>query len=207
MWVVKLGGSLQDSAGLQPWLDAIQAHGGGRVVLVPGGGRFADAIRLAQRRFGFDDAEAHRRAIQAMEEYAAYLCDRAPLLVPVQSRNEMEQALAADRVPVWLPSAMTSIDSILPASWDATSDSLALWLAQKLVAEGLALVKSVAVDDVRSLDELAVDGVIDAFFPMLFQQGPVNLAWYTAEEYGKLAELLEYGVPRVKLTESSSSLH
>ena len=38
-WVVKLGGSLQDSVYLQPWLDAIVAHGSGRVVLVPGGQR------------------------------------------------------------------------------------------------------------------------------------------------------------------------
>lgn len=207
MWVIKIGGSLQDSDCLQHWLDAIQAHGGGRVILVPGGGRFADAIRLAQRRFGFDDAEAHRRAIQAMEEYAAYLCDRAPLLVPAQSRNGMEQALANVRVPVWLPSAMTLSDPALPASWDVTSDSLALWLAQKLAAEGLVLVKPVAVDDIRPLDDLAGDGVIDAFFPGLFQQGPVNLAWYAAAEHGMLAELLEYGVPRVMAQETSSVLH
>jgi len=207
MWIIKIGGSLQDSDCLQPWLDAILTHGRGRVVLVPGGGRFADAIRLAQRRFGFDDAEAHRRAIRAMEEYAAYLCDRAPQLVPVQNGNEMEQALAAARVPVWLPCAMSLSDPALPASWDVTSDSLALWLAQKLAAEGLVLVKSVAVDDLRPLDELAGDGVIDTFFPALFQQGPVNLAWYTAVEHGMLEELLEYGVPRVKLTESSSAVH
>jgi aspartokinase-like uncharacterized kinase len=196
MWVVKLGGSLQDSVHLQPWLDVIQAHGRGRVVLVPGGGRFADAIRLAQRRFGFDDAEAHRRAIQAMEEYAVYLCERAPQLVPAQGRKEMEQALAAARVPVWMPSAMTLSDPALPASWDVTSDSLALWLAQKLAAGGLVLVKSVAVGELRSLDELAGEGAVDACFPDLFQKYPVNLAWYTAKEHGKLAELLDYGLPR-----------
>lgn len=198
-WVVKLGGSLQDSVYLQPWLDAIVAHGSGRVVLVPGGGRFADAIRQAQRRFGFDDAEAHRGAIKAMEEYAAYLCARAPQLVPARDKPALLHNLQSNRVPVWQPSAMTLGNPDLPASWDVTSDSLALWLARQLAAQGLMLVKSVAVDELRPLDELADDGVIDAFFPGLFQQGPVNLAWYAAEDHAMLPQLLEYGVPRIKV--------
>ena len=45
--VVKLGGSHAGSALLRPWLRAIEAAAG-RVVLVPGGGPFADAVRDAQ---------------------------------------------------------------------------------------------------------------------------------------------------------------
>jgi aspartokinase-like uncharacterized kinase len=201
VWIIKIGGSLQDSVHLQPWLDCILAHGGGRAVLVPGGGRFADAIRLAQRRFGFDDTEAHRRAIRAMEEFATYLCARAPQLVPARDKPALLRSLAENKVPVWLPSAMALDQPDLPATWDVTSDSLALWLAHELGAEGLVLVKSVAVDELMTLDELADNGVIDACFPDLFQRSPVNLAWYTAGGHEKLAELLDYGVLRVMVSE------
>lgn len=204
MWIIKAGGSLQDSEHLQPWLEAIAVHGGGRAVLVPGGGRFADAIRAAQRRFGFDDSEAHRRSIGAMEEYAAFLNEHAPRLVPARSREEILSVLDVGGVPLWLPAAMVLEDPHLPQSWSVTSDSLALWLAQQLSAEGLALVKSVPVDELKPLDELAAAGIIDAHFPDRFQQQPVNLAFFAPPDHGRLGELLNYGVPRVKAVNSES---
>jgi 5-(aminomethyl)-3-furanmethanol phosphate kinase len=44
--VVKLGGSYAASAEREKWLDAIDRCAG-EVVLVPGGGPFADAVRAA----------------------------------------------------------------------------------------------------------------------------------------------------------------
>ena len=46
--VLKLGGSYAFSPHLKDWLDAIAACAGCAVV-VPGGGPFADAVRMAQR--------------------------------------------------------------------------------------------------------------------------------------------------------------
>jgi aspartokinase-like uncharacterized kinase len=207
IWIIKIGGSLQDADDLQAWLDAVIAHGAGRVVVVPGGGRFADDVREAQRRFGFDDAEAHRAAIRAMEEYANLLRNRTPQLVPARSREKILAVLKDGGVPVWLPSAMVIGNPDLPESWDVTSDALALWLAQRLEARGLILVKSLAVDELRNLDELSDDGVIDACFPDLFQKQPVNLVFFGRKDYGKLAELLDYGVPRPGLAEPSSVVH
>src|SRR5215510_16371000 len=66
--VVKLGGSYAHAAELKPWLAAIAACAG-HVVLVPGGGPFADAVREAQARMGFDDRVAHRMALTAMAQY------------------------------------------------------------------------------------------------------------------------------------------
>ena len=73
MWVVKLGGSLQSFPGLRDWVRLIAEQGGGRVVLVPGGGQFADAVRAAQRTAGFDDRTAHGMALFAMEQYGLML--------------------------------------------------------------------------------------------------------------------------------------
>src|ERR1700681_3045121 len=70
--VVKLGGSHAFSPHLKDWLDA-GARCAGRVVLVPGGGPFSDAVRAAQPRMGFDDRAAHHMALLAMEQYGCAL--------------------------------------------------------------------------------------------------------------------------------------
>ena len=49
MIVVKIGGSLGKADALRSWL-AVLARGKGRVVVVPGGGAFADGVREEQRR-------------------------------------------------------------------------------------------------------------------------------------------------------------
>ena len=54
------------------WLEII-AGNAGHVVLVPGGGPFADAVREAQPKMGFDDAAAHHMALLAMEQYGRAL--------------------------------------------------------------------------------------------------------------------------------------
>ena len=63
-------------------------------------------------------------------------------------------------MPVWTPLAPPAD---LPASWDVTSDSLALWLARRLGAAGLLLVKSrpAASEDVAALSQA---GLLDAAF-------------------------------------------
>ncbi len=53
----------------------------------------------------------------------------------------------------------------LPQSWDLTSDSLAAWLAGKLRAEKLLLIKSVDCPVAQAAKELAEAGIVDPLFP------------------------------------------
>lgn len=141
-WVVKIGGSFAGSPErLRGWLAAM-AGGGGRLVLVPGGGPFADAVRSAQTVLGFDDGTAHHLALLAMEQYGRALCALADGLVPAASLADLAARLAEGRVPVWMPVGMALDAADVPASWDVTSDSLSAWLAGRLGARRLVLVKS-----------------------------------------------------------------
>ncbi len=137
--VVKLGGSYAAQAALHAWLAAIAAAPG--VVLVPGGGPFADAVRALQPRLGFDDAAAHAMALLAMAQYGVFLRALAPALLSVAEPAAIAAALAAGRVPLWCPPPTLGAAEGVPESWDATSDSLALWLATRLAAPALLLVK------------------------------------------------------------------
>ena len=65
--VVKLGGSLAESGRLPSILD-IMGRARIPVVIVPGGGAFAVAVRHAQAAFHFPDAVAHQMALLAMHQ-------------------------------------------------------------------------------------------------------------------------------------------
>lgn len=165
MLVVKLGGSLLDGDALPRWLEVLGAEGGGRAVVVPGGGPFADVVREAQRNWHFSDAVAHRMALRSMEQFGALLCGLNPALQPAQSAEAIETRLAAGGVPVWLPGAMLGAGlPEVPENWDITSDSLAAWLAARLHASHLVLIKAAAPPP-GDLQRLAQAGYVDAAFP------------------------------------------
>ncbi|HET9699922.1 MAG TPA: aspartate kinase [Burkholderiales bacterium] len=167
MWVVKLGGSLaSDPALLQRWLETLARDGAGKVVIVPGGGPFADLVRESQSRLRFSDSTAHRMAILAMEQFGLTLAALSPGITPAESEDRIRESLQQGRVPIWLPGTMTLGNPEIPENWDVTSDSLAAWLARRLDADKLILVKSCPVPEGRvSTTELRRLGIVDAAFP------------------------------------------
>jgi len=174
--VAKLGGSVAAGSGLRRWLDALES-GRGRLVLVPGGGAFAETVREQQRRHGFGEAAAHRMALLAMEQYAVMLADAARWLVPCADGAEIGAALRRGAAAVWLPSAMALADPAIPQSWAVTSDSLAAWLARRLGASLLVLIKSVAAPQPLDAAALAGSGLVDPAFPEFLAGAGVGLAW------------------------------
>ena len=167
--IVKLGGSYARSPLLRSWLRAVEAAAG-RVVLVPGGGPFADTVRAMQPVIGFDDDAADAMAMLAMAQFGRALCSVGDLLVPAESAEAITAALNDGHVPVWSPLPMARSGFGLPASWDVTSDSLALWLARRLGAAALLLIKQRG--GAGDFVTLSRDGVLDAFFPRLHEAYP-----------------------------------
>jgi 5-(aminomethyl)-3-furanmethanol phosphate kinase len=142
--VVKVGGGLGRGAGEDALraLCRILGELGERhaLLVVPGGGRFADAVREADRRFGVRATTSHRMAILGMEQFGWLLSD----LIPGAERcADLARAggLAVGRTTVLLP-ARLALDA-LPASWQVTSDSIAAWVAGQVGADRLVLLKEV----------------------------------------------------------------
>lgn len=162
--MVKLGGSLAESAALRTWLDVL-AGGEDTVVIVPGGGPFADQVRIMQRHWAFDDATAHRLALLAMEQYGLMLTALHPALRPASTRAEIARIRRDALVPVWMPTRMALGRLEIPESWDITSDSLAAWLAGMLKAARVVLIKSVEAPENITAADLAERGIVDPLFP------------------------------------------
>ena len=164
MWIVKLGGSLSRDARLPGWLRMLAELGGGRVVVVPGGAAFADAVRAAQGHWRFDDLTAHNMAVLAMAQTAHMLHALEPRLLLVSDEDAILRAQHAGQAVLWVPLSLLRDAPDILTSWEVTSDSLALWLARRLNAERLVVVKACEVKRPHTLQELTDKGLVDARF-------------------------------------------
>jgi 5-(aminomethyl)-3-furanmethanol phosphate kinase len=180
--VVKVGGGLaRDRAALRTWCERLADCGARHPLLVvPGGGAFADTVRAHDRRFGLRDATAHWMAILAMDQFGWALADLVPRAV---LRDDLAP-VRAGAVAILLPYRLLRERDPLPASWDVTADSIAAWVAGVAGAGRLVLVKAVASDDPAA--------VTDAHLPTALVEAGVE-AWVIGPEPAHLAELLDTG--------------
>lgn len=156
--VVKLGGSHALSPLLRDRFVAIR-RAAGQIVVVPGGGPFADAVRTARPAMGFDDDAAHDMAMMAMAQYRRALASLADRFVYADTLEAVRDAVGHSEIPVWSPWPMLRAHPDIPRSWDVTSDSLAVWLAGALNARRVVLIKH------RAPAETTDHDLLDAAFP------------------------------------------
>ena len=165
MIVVKLGGSLSQSDALVKCLDSVEQNYQGRaVVIVPGGGGFADQVRLAQQRWQFNDKTAHYMAILAMQQMALLFNGIKGNFTIASSLLDIQKQLNKQKIVIWSPDIVELDKAAIQASWDITSDSLAAWLAGVLSAKELILVKSAIINSSFSLQQLAKQNIVDNGF-------------------------------------------
>ncbi|MCL1962609.1 MAG: hypothetical protein FWG56_12765 [Desulfovibrionaceae bacterium] len=190
MWVVKIGGSLCDDPALPRWLELLARIGGGRAVIVGGGGGFADQVRRAQARWRFDDLAAHNMAVLAMTQTAYQMQALNPALQLVERSADIPQLLRRGKTALWLPLELRRERMDARTHWGASSDTIALDLAKRLNAEQLLIVKSCAIDPKLSLRQLGEAGVIDAQFAELASDAAFPIAVLHKSQLTTLSELL-----------------
>jgi aspartokinase-like uncharacterized kinase len=114
-----------------------------RLIIVPGGGEFADVTRRLDEKLHLSGNISHRMAILGMGQYGFLLSDLIPLSVTVTTLSETERALDSGRLPIFLPSELLFKQDPLENSWDVTSDSIAVYLAFQLQVTKVLLVTDV----------------------------------------------------------------
>jgi probable H4MPT-linked C1 transfer pathway protein len=112
-----------------------------RVLVVPGGGPFADVVRDVDGRLGIGNDAAHWMAILGMDQYAHLLASRMADGYVVCDRDEIEAAHVRRQIPVLAPFRWLDAADPLPHTWEVTGDSIAAWIAGEVHASRLVLVK------------------------------------------------------------------
>lgn len=176
MVVAKVGGSLFDLPDLPQRLRRwFAARPQGRIVLVPGGGAAVDEIR---RRFASGECggdEAHWLAVEAMGVHARRLGQAlaCPTVASIcECRAARDRWLALDVAPELKADCGRS----LPVGWEVTSDSIAAWIAVRLGAAALSLLKSVGGPEPLAVEAAAARGWVDEHFPAV-ASGSLKMEW------------------------------
>ena len=143
--VIKVGGSLsQNPQSLRALCfklsELAKKHA---LVVVPGGGEFADVVRDLDKRFILSPSVAHRMAILGMDQYGLLLSDLAPDCLVVDKLEDAKLLSGTGRLVVFLPFRFLFESDELENSWDVTSDSIAAYIAGRLHASRVLLVTDV----------------------------------------------------------------
>jgi aspartokinase-like uncharacterized kinase len=207
--VLKVGGSLSREHGLEALGREISRLGARyRLLVVPGGGEFADLVRAHHRRYPLSETAAHRMAILAMDQYGYLLGALIPESILVTDLLAAKRATGEGQVPILLPAELLLRADPLPHSWQVTSDSIAAWVAGLAEAPRLILLKDVSglytadprrQGEARLVEEMTVaelarrQGGVDTHLARLLARGGLEV-WVVDGRYpGRLAELLEKG--------------
>jgi 5-(aminomethyl)-3-furanmethanol phosphate kinase len=144
--VIKIGGGLAEMPGaLDQVCKAVgEAARGRKVLVVPGGGPFAEVVRELDRTVGLSPNAAHWMAILGMDQYAYALVEKIPGALLVDEPGVIVETLRLGSVVVLAPFRWMRSADVLPHSWEATSDSVAAFVAGAVDAERLILIKPVA---------------------------------------------------------------
>ena len=176
--VVKVGGGLLSAEGIdglrRACADVTTLATRGPVLVVPGGGPFADAVRQLDSTVGLGDRLAHRLALAAMDQLGLLLSELLPDATPVSS---LAPPTGEPRLTLLRCAAALADRPDVPERWEVTSDSLAVLAAGVIGTRDAILLK-------------AVPGLL-ASWPASADQSP--LAQITAP---RLAELQRLGEGR-----------
>ncbi len=167
--VVKVGGSLYDhrdfGPGLRQFFDQLEAP---KVLVVAGGGQFADYVRELDAWHNLGEEKAHDLAMCSTFLSAAFLChllDLDPLYERVSVLNWWEYC--GRRVVLdclnYLPIYEYQCGPV-PHTWELTTDSIAAYAAAVANAK-LILLKSVDIPPGTPWEDAAKQGWVDAHFP------------------------------------------
>ncbi len=194
--VIKLGGSLLENPDLTLKLRALidrcsvwndlKSNPQPRIWIVVGGGVLVNAIRHLDQihhlaKHQLDQRKVHDWAIDAMSLTAGLVADLTQLPLAKLPKSGIPEFLSLwntqhpGQCAVVDVAAPVKADTRIPANWDVTSDSLALWFCQQIKAKRLILAKSVAPLEARmKISKIQELGWIDPHFSVLFHSAGIT---------------------------------
>ena len=134
--IVKVGGSLYNQI---PNLVPVLNESKRPLLIIPGGGPFADTVRQCN----VDNETAHWMAVAAMEQYGWFISSFGILTT--------DRIAVFQETTVFLPYRCLILADVLPHTWEVTSDTIAAWVAGTLGLDLLVL---------KSVDGIYINGIL-----------------------------------------------
>ncbi|TES94907.1 MAG: hypothetical protein E3J90_10960 [Promethearchaeota archaeon] len=112
-----------------------------KIIIIPGGGSYANFVRKLDEELQFGDDLAHWMAVYSMNYNGMILNRKYPALETIEKLTTFQDA--KQMFCIFLPYSFLRKDDTLPHNWDVTSDSIALYVANKLKLSQCFLIKNI----------------------------------------------------------------
>ncbi len=183
--IIKLGGSLIEKGRdiirfLRDYVD--EKEKAPTIILIPGGGPFAEVVRNVSADMSISEETAHWMAVLAMHQYGLLLANGEIGIALVESMKEID---GAEPIRILLPYEVLKADDCLPHTWDVTSDTIAAFVANKIGEK--TFIKLTDVDGIidekghlikeiyaKEMVELEEKGCVDAGLPGFLMQNRMS---------------------------------
>lgn len=177
--VVKVGGSLYQlpdlATRLRQWL-AAEANGGNGVLLIPGGGAAADAVRQLDRRHGLGEEKSHWLALGALTLNAHFLAALLRSAEVIENVRHSVRSWSKGHIPILDVHEFARRDEAsadrLPHCWAASSDAFAARIACVVQPRHLVLLKSTTIPAGIEWGEASRLGLVDTIFAEVLRHAP-----------------------------------
>ncbi len=150
MYLVKIGGSL--TYHVKPLLTTLKTYAKEKnkdIIIVPGGGEFANVIRKIDKKLHISNSLSHKLAIKSMDLIGEVFSEIGGIK-KYDNLFDLKREIRRENIAVLLPSTILLSTDMAEHSWSITSDSLSLYIGKLLDVKEIII----ATD---------VDGIYDRF--------------------------------------------
>lgn len=198
--IIKFGGSLiEKSRGIIRFLGDYAEEKSLTIILIPGGGPFAEAVKNISEDMSISENTAHWMAVLAMHQYGLFLASREIEIPSVESVDEID---GAGSMCILLPYKILKADDWLPHTWDVTSDTIAAFAANKLGeksfikltdVDGIIDEKGHLIEEiyVKEMIEKEEKGCIDAELPGFLMQNKMSCIIVNGNFPNRIIDVIE----------------
>ena len=126
-----------------------------KIMVIPGGGSLANFVRNLDDALQIGDDLAHWSAIYSMNYNGIMLNRKYPNLESIEKLKTFQDA--KQMFCIFLPYSFLREDDTLPHNWEVTSDSIALYVANKLKLSQCFLIKN--IDGIFNIDKELIKSI------------------------------------------------
>jgi hypothetical protein len=147
-----------------------------KVILIPGGGSYANFIRELDFKMNLGNDISHWAAIYAMNKNGLEICKKFPEILYINDYTNLKDIIKETNhklLCIFLPFDFLYQTDELPHSWDVTSDSITLYIASKLHLKECYLIKD--VDGIISGEKKLIRELTTNEYHNLINQNDIDL--------------------------------
>ena len=173
MKIVKVGGSLLYKA--KPLLESLK-NLDEEIIIIPGGGEFANIIRKLDKNYKLNSSTSHKLAIECMDLVGEIYSEISGIKA-YRTLFDLKREIKKEKVAILLPSTTLLSTDLAEHSWKVTSDSLSLYIAKFLNVKDVIIATNVdgiyregKLLNIINANEIEGLTSVDEAFPTILKQ-------------------------------------